>query len=78
MRMSYVLILVALELPAVLALLDCYQRRPSEFAGGEPDRRSWIRWLWVALATSWLLVGNAVLLGYYWNVMKRNTPLGRA
>jgi len=70
-------VLVALEFPAVVALLDCYHRKPGEFAGGEADRRSWIRWLWGAVATAWLLVGNAVLLGYYWSVVKRQTPLGR-
>lgn len=75
--MEWLLLLVALELPAIVALLDCYHREPAEFAGGADDRRSWIRWLWVAVATSWLLVGNAILLGYYWGVVKRRTPLGR-
>lgn len=70
-------VLVALEFPAVVALLDCYHRRPAEFAGGADDRASWLRWLWVAVATAWLLVGNVVLLGYYWAVVKRETPLGR-
>lgn len=75
--MELILLLLALELPAIVALVDCFQRRPAEFAGGEADRRSWIRWLWVAVGTAWLLVGNAILLGYYWSVVRRRTPLGR-
>lgn len=73
-----VLLALALEFPALVALLDCYQRRPDQFAGGEDDRRSWIRWLWAAVATAWLLVGNAVLLGYFWHVVQRRTPLGES
>ncbi|HLF99382.1 MAG TPA: hypothetical protein VI916_02850 [Acidimicrobiia bacterium] len=76
--MTLFLVILALEFPAIMALIDCYHRRPVEFAGGEPDRRSWIRWLWVAIGTCWLLVGNAIILGYYWAVVKRQTPLGRA
>ena len=75
--MNYLLIMVALELPAGMALLDCYNRRPAEFVGGAADRRSWLGWLVVAVATAWLLVGNAIVLGYYYSVVKRQTPLGR-
>ncbi len=75
--MEWIFLLLALELPAVIGLLDCYNRVPAEFQAGADDRRSWIRWLWVAVATSWFLVGNAILLGYYYNVVKRRTPLGR-
>lgn len=74
--MEWIFLLLALELPAVIGLLDCYNRLPAEFDDGDEGRRSWIR-LWVAVATSWFLVGNAILLGYYYNVVKRRTPLGR-
>lgn len=73
----WLLLLAGLEVPAVLGWLDCYHRRPAEFAGGAADRRSWLRWLALGAATAWLLVGNAVLLGYYYSVVRRQTPLGR-
>lgn len=75
--MRYVLVVLALEAPAVVALLDCWNREPGEFTGGAEDRRGWLVWLWVAVATSWLLVGYVVVLGYYYGVVKRRTPLGR-
>ena len=31
-----------------------------------------MRWLWVAVATSWFLVGNGIVLGYYYSVIRRN------
>ena len=72
--MRWLVLLMGLELAAVMALLDCVNRRPDEFEGGEDDRRGWLRWLAVAVATAWLLVGNGIVLGYYYNVIRRNTP----
>ena len=72
--MEAVLALLALEVPAILALLDCYNREPEHFAGGAEDRRSWLKWLLVGVATAWLLVGNGIVLGYYYAVIKRSTP----
>ena len=72
--MRWLLLLVGLEFPATLALVDCYNRADDHFAGGADDRRSWIRWMWVALATAPLLVGNGILLGYYYSVVRRNSP----
>jgi hypothetical protein len=69
---NWLLLLLGLEFPAVLALIDCYNRDPGNFAGGAEDRRGWIRWLWVAVATAWILVGNGILLGYYYAVVKRS------
>jgi len=60
----------------LLALLDCVNPSPNEFAGGVADRRSWIGWLVVSVATAWLLVGNGIVLGYYFSVIKRSTPAG--
>ena len=72
--MRWLVLLMGLELAAVMALLDCVNRRPDEFEGGEDDRRGWLRWLLVAVATAWLLVGNGIVLGYYYGVLRRNTP----
>jgi hypothetical protein len=68
-----IVIFLVLESISILALLDCWHRDPEDFAGGAPDREGWIRWLWVAVATSWFLVGNGIVLGYYYSVIRRNT-----
>ena len=72
--MRWLLLLVGLEFPAVLALVDCFNRDVDHFAGGGDDRRSWLRWLWVGVATAPVLVGNGILLGYYYSVVRRNSP----
>lgn len=72
--MELLLLVVALEFPAALALLDCSNRRDDEFAGGGPDRRAWVGWLVVAVATAWFLVGNGIVLAYYYAVVRRNVP----
>jgi hypothetical protein len=69
------LLILALETPALLALLDCTNRNPDDFAGGAEDRRSWLKWLVVGVATAWFLVGNGIVLGYYYAVIRRNTPM---
>jgi hypothetical protein len=66
------LLVVGLEFPVVMALLDCANRPPEDFAGGADDRRSWLRWLAVAVATAPLLVGYGIVLAYYWAVIRRN------
>ena len=68
--MRWVIFFLGLELPALLALLDCIQRQPGEFDGGGRDRAGWLVWLGVAVATAWLLVGNLIVLGYYSNVIR--------
>ena len=75
--MEWLLLLLGLAFPAVLALIDCVNRSEDHFAGGAEDRQSWIRWLVVAVATAPLLVGNGILLGYYYTVVKRNSPARR-
>jgi hypothetical protein len=69
----WLFLLLGLEFPAILSLVDCYNRTPDHFAGGEADRRSWIRWLWVGALTAWALIGNGVILGYYYSVVRRNS-----
>jgi hypothetical protein len=72
------LALLALEVPAVVALADCYERPLTDFPGGEDDKHGWKVWLWIALATAWIFgVGNIIVLGYHSSIVKRSTPLGR-
>jgi len=66
------LLFLVLEAFSVLALLDCLGRDDTAFAGGAEDRKGWIRWLIVAVATSWFLVGDGIVLGYYFAVIRRN------
>ena len=70
--MTWLLLVAGLEFPAVMALIDAYNRPPEHFAGGEPDKRSWIRWLWVAVLAVPILLGYGILLGYHESVVKRN------
>ena len=71
------LVLLGLEFPVVLALLDCWQRSPDHFTEGADDRRAWLRWLWVAVITAPVLLGFGILLGYYYSVVRRNAPARR-
>ena len=64
---------LVLESISLLALVDCINRSPDQFEGGAEDRKGWIHWLIVAVATSWFLVGNGIVLGYYFAVIRRNT-----
>lgn len=68
------ILLIGLEYPAVMALLDCINRPESHFRGGADDRRGWVRWLIVGVLTAWALVGNAVVLAYYYSVIRNNDP----
>jgi len=71
---QWLLLLLGLEFPAVLALVDCINRDDDHFAGGAGDRRSWIRWLVVAMITVPVLFGYGIVLGYYFTVVKVNSP----
>jgi hypothetical protein len=71
------IVLLGLELPAVLALVDCIGRPVDHFAGGAEDRQAWIRWLVVAVVTVPILVGFLLLIGYYHVVIRRNSPFSR-
>ena len=71
--MQLIVLFLVLESVSILALIDCWQRPPTDFAGGVEDRKGWLRWLWVAVATSWFLVGNGIVLGYYFAVIRRST-----
>jgi hypothetical protein len=71
------LLLLGLEFPALMAMLDCTQRSPDDFLGGAEDRRAWVRWLVVAILTVPILFGYGVVLGYYFSVVRRNSPASR-
>ena len=72
------LLLLMLEFPVVMALLDCWQRPEDHFAGGRDDRRAWIRWLLVAVVTVPVLLGYGIVLGYYFAVVRRSSPASRS
>ena len=71
--MVIVFALLVLESIPLLALLDCFGRDADEFEGGAEDRKGWLIWLVIAVATAWFLVGNGIVLGYYYVVVRRNT-----
>ena len=71
------IVLLGLEFPAVLALVDCSFRPEHHFAGGPDDKRAWQRWLIVAVVTVPILVGFLLLVGYYHVVIRRNSPFSR-
>ena len=71
------LVLLGLEFPVLMALLDCWQRPPEHFAEGVEDRQAWIRWLLVAVVTVPVLLGYGIVLGYYFAVVRRNSPAAR-
>jgi hypothetical protein len=73
--MQYVVLLLGLDFPAVVALIDCANRTPTQFEGGADDRAGWLRWLTVALVLCPLLVGYGIVLGYYWSVVKRTSSI---
>jgi hypothetical protein len=70
-------LLVGLEFPAVLALVDCWNRPPEHFDGEEDGQRAWRWWLVVAVLTVPVLVGYLLLVGYYQSVVRRQSPTGR-
>lgn len=72
--MQWLLLLLGLELPALISLVDCINRPDDSFEGGAPDRQAWIRWLIVAVLTVPILVGYGIVLGYYFTVVKRSAP----
>lgn len=68
------LVLIGLEFPALIAMLDCVQRPADHFEGGAEDKTAWTRWLVVAILLVPVLIGYGILLGYYYVVIRRNAP----
>lgn len=73
--MRWVVLVLGMEFPAIVALLDCWARSPDQFIGGAEDRSAWLKWLTITLLLCPLLVGYGILLGYLWAVVKRNSPM---
>jgi hypothetical protein len=71
------LLLLGIEFPAMMAILDCSQRSPDHFAGGAEDRIAWLKWLAIAVLTVPILLGYGIVLGYYFSVVRRNSPASR-
>jgi hypothetical protein len=71
------LLVLMLEFPVLMALLDCWQRPPEHFNEGAEDRTAWLRWLLVAIVTIPILLGYGIVLGYYFAVIRRNNPAAR-
>ena len=71
-------LLLLLEFPVVMALLDCWNRPEEHFADGAADRKAWIMWLLVAVVTVPILIGFGIVLGYYYAVVRRNSPASRS
>lgn len=67
-------LVLGLEFPAITAMIDCAFRPADHFVGGDADRRSWIKWLAVAILTVPVLLGYGILVGYYHSVVRRNSP----
>jgi len=72
------LLILMLEFPVIMALLDCWQRPPEHFNEGAEDRVAWLRWLGVAVVTIPILLGYGIVLGYYFAVIRRNNPAARS
>jgi hypothetical protein len=70
----WLLLIIGLEFPAILSLVDCINRPEDHFLGGAEDRRAWVRWLVIAMLTVPVLLGYGIVLGYYFSVVKRNSP----
>ena len=77
MTPSLPLVLVLLEFPVIAAVLDCWQRPADHFLAGAADRKAWLRWLAVAVVTAPILLGFGIVLGYYYAVVRRNSPASR-
>ena len=72
--MRWLILVLGLEFPVVLALLDCAGRGEDHFDGGAEDRQAWLRWLAIAVVVAPLLVGYGIVLAYFYAVVKRNAP----
>ena len=73
--MRWIVLAPGLTFPGALSLLDCANRDPDEFTGGAVDRKGWLKWL--ALAVPPCGVGYGIVLGYYYGVVRRNSPMRR-
>ena len=75
--MQWIVLALGLTFPGALSLLDCANRDPSEFEGGAADRAGWLGWLALAVPLCAVGVGYGIVLGYYYGVVRRNSPMRR-
>ncbi len=68
------ILVLGLEFPVVLSLLDCANRNEDHFEDGADDRRAWLRWLAIAVVLAPVLFGYGIVLAYFYAVVKRNAP----
>jgi hypothetical protein len=68
------ILVLGLEFPVVLSLLDCVNRTEDHFEGGADDRQAWLRWLGIAVVLAPVLLGYGIVLAYFYAVVKRNAP----
>lgn len=70
--MQVVFALLVLGSISIFALVDCIQREPQQVTGGRENKRGWTRRLMMAVATAWFVVGNGIVRGYHFSVIRRN------
>jgi hypothetical protein len=70
-------IVAGLMFPGVFSLVDCWNREVDDFVNGADDRRAWLRWLGLAVPLCLVGVGYGIVLGYYYGVVRRNSPMRR-
>lgn len=73
--MQWIVLALGLTFPAALSVLDCSNRDAGEFEGGAADRSAWLMWLALAVPLSAVGVGYGIVLGYYYGVVRRNSPM---
>jgi len=73
--MRWIVLALGLTFPGALSLLDCSNRSADEFEGGASDRRSWILWLALSVPLCVVGIGYGIVLGYYYGVVRRNSPM---
>ncbi len=71
--MRWMIVLLGLEVPVLIASFDWYRRSPDAFLGGEAGKAKWLRRLLLGLATGWLGVGNAVTIWYIMLVIRADS-----
>ena len=70
-NLPWPLLLLGLEFPAAMALLDCWFRPADHFAEGAGDQRAWKGWLIVAVADR---ADPARLRDHHGLLLRRRTP----
>lgn len=71
--MRWILIMLGLEIPVLIAFGDWWRRSPDKFLGDQAGKDKWKRRLLLGLATGWLGIGNAVVVWYIMIVVRANT-----